>query len=266
MNEKIFSKVIENHLKLSSDDFKFISIKSEPATAPGDNYMSIMLRFKLEIVKSDGEKLSLSYVVKCLLSNFYYKDMVQGFNAFPKEMQMYSEIIPEFEKLFEKVGVDVRFAPKCYYTADEPTQMIIMEDLQDYKMVEKSLGFDQAHVETGLEWLAKFHAASMVYREKNKNFGDELTTGFFSESMKTFYQPYYDDYFESYIEALKEFENGEKYAEKVEKFQNQFLQKHFSQLNMNLHSHHLCIFNFHNKLFIPKSIKVILKSPRNFRT
>lgn len=218
LNEAFFVKVIENHLGLKEDDFKITSIDTKPATKPGDNYMAVLLRSKVEIEMKSGEKRSLSYISKCLLTTVYNKNMVEGYSAFPKEKEMYSVLLPEFEKLYLDAGVSVSFGPKCFYAADKPTEIIVMEDLSNFEMVHRSVGLDQDHIEQGLAWLGKFHAASMVYREKNGDYGKHFETGVFAISMEYAYQPYYDGYFNYYIEALQKLPNGDKIAEKFEKY------------------------------------------------
>jgi 5-methylthioribose kinase len=180
--------------------------------------MSVLLRSKLEIETAKGERRSLTYIVKCLLTSVFNKEMVSGYGAFPKEKEMFSLFLPEFEKLFADAGVSMSFGPKCFYSAEEPAQIIVMEDLSNYEMLQRSVGLDQNHTEKGLAWLAKFHAASMVYREKNGDYGDEFKSGVFSISMEPTYQSYYDGYFDYYIEALRKLPEGEKYAEKALKW------------------------------------------------
>lgn len=218
LNESIFENVIENHLSLKRDEFKIASIESKPATKPGDNYMSVILRSKLEIELKSGEKRSLSYIVKCLLTTVYNEAMAEGYSAFPKEKEVYSFLIPEFEKLYSEVGVSVSFAPKCFYSTEEPVKIIVMEDLSNYEMVHRSLGLDQSHIEQGLAWLGKFHAASMVYRYRNGDYGKDFESGVFAIHMESAYQPYYNGYFDYYINALKRVPNGQTIAEKVEKW------------------------------------------------
>jgi Ecdysteroid kinase-like family len=218
LNENIFQIVIKNHIGLQSDEFKFISIDSKPAIKPGDNFMAILVRSNLEIIKNNGESIKLSYIVKCLLSNVFDSSLVSGYNAFPKEKEMYSKLLPEFEKLYENVGVSISFGPKCYYCADEPTQIIVMEDLFNFEMLPKREGLDQEHVECVLSWLSKFHAASKVYYEKSGPYDEKFRDGIFNLNMESIYQPYYDGYFDWFVEAVKNLPNGEKYVEKVEKW------------------------------------------------
>jgi hypothetical protein len=180
--------------------------------------MAVLVRSKVEIENKNGEKVSLSYIVKCLLSTVYNEQMVDGYSAFPKEKKMYSELIPAFEQLYADVGISVTFGPKCYFSCNDPTELIFMEDLSTYEMVHRSVGLDQVHVEKGLAWLGSFHAASMVYKEKNGNYGELFEHGVFAPAMEKSYQPYYDGYFDYYLKALKNQPNGEKLVEKAEKW------------------------------------------------
>lgn len=218
LNEVIFKQVIKNHLHLNADDYKICSIDTQPATKPGDNYMSIMLRSKLEIETNDGVKKSLSYITKCLLSTVFNEQMVRGYAAFPKETKMYSQLIPAFEKLYENVGVSVQFAPKLYFSTDSPTLLMVMEDLADYKMVDRKTGLDREHVERTLKWLGKFHAASMVHHERNGDYGDMFKEGVYARSMSETYEQFHDGCIEHYLNALRTIPNGVKFAEKVEKW------------------------------------------------
>jgi len=218
LNESIFTTVIRNHLNLSHDDYKIVAIDSKPATKPGDNYMAVLFRTKVEIERVDGRKQQLSYIVKCLISSVFDEQLVNGYDAFPKEKQLYSDLIPKFEKLYANVGVDVSFGPRCFYTAEDPVHIIIMEDLSDYKMGQRCIGLDQNHIELGLLWLAKFHAASMVHEHLEGPFADDFKQGIFAPHMESLYQPYYDAYFDCYIEGLRKLPNGDRYISKVEKW------------------------------------------------
>lgn len=218
LNEDLFKNVVENHLKLNGGDYKIASISSEPATNPGDNYLAVLIRSKVVIEMNSMETKTLSYIVKVLVQNDCNEFMISDFNVFPKEEKMYLEILPAFEKLYADVGVEVEFGPKCFYTTDEPIPMIVMEDLLDFSMVDKSKGLDQAHVELALSRLAKFHAASMVHYDTNGPYPSEYTEGMFTAKFEPTYGPYWDSYMDYYIEALRKLPNGEKFTEEVVKW------------------------------------------------
>lgn len=224
-------------MELSNNDYEIISIDLSPATNPGENFMAFLFRSKLEIlIKASGDKKTLTYIVKCLLNIVYNEQMVYGYEAFPKEKKIYKEILPAFEKLYEDVGEKVTFGPKLFYSTEHPTDIIVLEYLEDYKMLPKIEGLDIVHVKCGLTWLAQFHAASMVYYELNGPYGDQFKEGVFAKAMEPVYQSYYDNYFDNYITALKELKNGERYAEKAEKWRGQLFNLMVKSIEFDEHS------------------------------
>lgn len=215
LTQDIFVKVIENDLKLTRDQYEFISLESGLATKPGDNYLSVLIRSKITIELHDKQRKSLSYMVKCLLAATLNKEFTEQCEVFPKECRLLSEILPKFEEFYYDVGVSVQFGPKCYYIASEPCQMIIMEDLGDYKMAVRQKGLDQDHIKLCLEWFAKYHAASMVYHERIGNFGEEFNEGLYRENVRVAYEGYFSTFLVHFIEAMKSLPNGEIIVEKV---------------------------------------------------
>lgn len=129
---------------------------------------------------------------------------------------MYSKYLPEFEKLYAEVGIKVTFGPKSYFATNEPTPIIVMEDLSEYEMTNKAEGFDRTQTEQGLSWMANFHAASMVYKERNGPFGTDFESGLFAMKIEPTYQGFFDSYMDYYVAALKKLPDGEKYLQKVE--------------------------------------------------
>lgn len=75
----------------------------------------------------------------------------------------------------------------------EPTEVIVMEDVteKNYKMANRKTGLDLAHCELLLAKLAKFHAASVVYREKNGPYKECFKNGIYSENMRPIFEQFY---------------------------------------------------------------------------
>jgi len=96
--------------------------------------------------------------------------------------------------------------------------MIVMEDLSQYEIVDRFLGLNEDHVEMTLNYLAKFHASSMVYHERNGSYDEDYAEGFHTLKSIETYQPYLDECIDNFIEAIKKLANGETFAEKVEKW------------------------------------------------
>lgn len=102
---------------------------------------------------------------------------VNTLNIFPKEKMMYDTIIPQLEELYEKMGLSVKFAPKCVWSEDLKGRIcLVQEDLRTkkYKNISRLKGFDMEQMERVLEKLAEFHAASAVWRQKHGPFPEDF--------------------------------------------------------------------------------------------
>ena len=218
LNEAFFANVVKSHLNLNQDEYEFISIDKSPAMKPGDGYMSEIIRSRIKIKGNDGVEQSLSYIVKINIPSELYEEMVNKCRFFPKEQKMFSVFIPEFEKLYVNAGVNITLGPKLYYTTDTPTAVIVMEDLGHHKMMDKKLGLDEQHCKMGFSWMAKFHAASMVYKEINEPYPEDFYSGGFTMKMEKSSQDFLNNFMDPYIAALRKLPEGEKYVEKVEKW------------------------------------------------
>lgn len=216
---------MKNHLNLQPSDYKFISIDNKSLTKAGDNYSSLMVRSIVEIGRLDGKIETHSYVTKALVHNEYNKAYIDLCDAFPKEQIVYSKLIPAFEKLFADVGIEVQLAPKCFFIANDPTPLLVLEDLSHFVMIDKSLLLDRNHVERVLEKLAKFHAASMVHKELNGDYDETFKLGFNAMRVAPTFTPFIEAHLSFYIEALRKLPNGEKYIEKVKSWGGDFFPK-----------------------------------------
>jgi thiamine kinase-like enzyme len=90
-------------------------------------------------------------------------------NIYPREIRAYSEFIFEAESLLTSINESTAFAPKCLYTAFEPKNLLVFEDMKenDYKTLPRNhqLSFDQAL--PIIEKLAKLHATSALLYKKD---------------------------------------------------------------------------------------------------
>ena len=112
LNVNYFDNILAKKFK---QNYKIINMKTNLATAKGENFVSIMLRTNLDVQLADNEKIiNLSYIVKALPDVGITEDIIKDFNVFPKEIEMYSKIIPGFEALLHEVGDEITFGPKYY--------------------------------------------------------------------------------------------------------------------------------------------------------
>ncbi|XP_036330007.1 uncharacterized protein LOC118742153 [Rhagoletis pomonella] len=87
-------------------------------------------------------------------------EYIEEFGLFKKEVRIFREVLPEFQKIFPNV------APKCYF-ADE--RLLIFEHLadQEFRMAAGRDGLlDYKHLQCALKSLAALHASSIVYEAR----------------------------------------------------------------------------------------------------
>lgn len=145
---------------LTSQDQGISSFHVEPATKPGDNYLSSIYRVT---VKTRSNK-DLSLIVKAMVECPESSQFITAMKAFPKESLVYQELLPQFEKLWmDCTGESISFGPKCYYTAEAPLPVIVLDDLRSHGYVvrDRRAGLSVRETRMVLERMAKFHACSV---------------------------------------------------------------------------------------------------------
>lgn len=105
--------------------------------------------------------------------------VMENNNLYPREIQVYSELLPQIQKLLEAVGDLTQFAPKCLYSTNVPKMMLFFEDMKElgYSVIEKENQMDVDTAFLVLEKLAKLHAASAVLKEKNPSVMNQYLEG-----------------------------------------------------------------------------------------
>lgn len=99
-------------LRKDYSQFKVVVFNVGPVTAKGENYASSMFRVKMTVESPSG-LVERKFIVKSPLATFGEMDpaLKAAFNVFPKEIQMYMEVLPKFQALYKKVGEEVTFGP-----------------------------------------------------------------------------------------------------------------------------------------------------------
>ncbi|KAJ9579019.1 hypothetical protein L9F63_024874 [Diploptera punctata] len=152
-------------------DLRVTSSNIVRATAPGDNYFSMIYRATVHI-KTRGQSQTRSLIIKCQPEHELLKEVTKKYNIFEMEAEMLKVILPAMHKLLEEANVE-NFSPlsaKYIYSRFEPpSHVIVLEDLKEsgFKMAERRAGLDRDHCMMVMRKIAQFHAASLVLREKN---------------------------------------------------------------------------------------------------
>lgn len=106
--------------------------------------------------------------MKLLLHGGPIEEIIEQYNAFPKEIKVYSELIPAFEEIWEKAGYPVQFGPRCLFTSENPNSVIVMDDLKanGYKMLNRQKGLTLDETKILIAKIAKFHTASVIHYDE----------------------------------------------------------------------------------------------------
>ncbi|XP_017018452.1 uncharacterized protein [Drosophila kikkawai] len=186
---------------------KIVNFTAIAATAPGENYTSIMVRVVVDILVKDGSEQRISYILKTGLDINKGGAMVHQMGLFPKEKEMYQNHIPHFVKLYKKAGLDIELAPRCVHIEETPERItLIFEDLsrQNFRNFDRLKGFDLPHIRCVLRKLAELHAASAVYRTVNGPYAERYYNSMFVEANRSFFIPLREMRDASYFKAMKE--------------------------------------------------------------
>ncbi|CAD7091898.1 unnamed protein product [Hermetia illucens] len=179
ITKDLFEDVLEKQFgKCSITDFQV-----KESSGGGENYMSCMFRVHIEVEKEDGTTGSYDYIVKLMPPNDPQAELKKSMAAFPKEVEMYEKLVPQFEQAFHEIGVDTEFSPKCWKTMNDP-QLLIMEDLttRKFKNIDRLKGMDMEHTKLVLTKLAQFHAASACIYEKSGPYSEQMRNGMVDRS------------------------------------------------------------------------------------
>ncbi|XP_062565527.1 uncharacterized protein LOC134227858 [Armigeres subalbatus] len=221
MIKEYFVDAVAQKLQIDENDVQISGFHVEPATESGDNYASKLYRVAIETSSADGSTKKFKLIVKALADLGLAEEMLQVMNIFPKESAMYSDLLPKFEAMYREKGVDINFGPKCLKHSTKPTDIIVMEDLCDsgFKMANRRQGLDRPHVDLFLKKLAKLHAASAVYHEKNGDYSAQFQKGMYAEESMVLFEAQMQSYMESVIQIIrKHWPNGDFYAEIMNDF------------------------------------------------
>uniref|UniRef100_A0A1A9W6R6 CHK domain-containing protein n=1 Tax=Glossina brevipalpis TaxID=37001 RepID=A0A1A9W6R6_9MUSC len=97
--QEVFEEIISGYRQIKEFEVK-------EALPPGENYATIMLRIKAGIELMDGSIKSCNFMLKTAHSSEMFREMMDRFDMFDIETDMYRFIIPELEQMYTQVGVN----------------------------------------------------------------------------------------------------------------------------------------------------------------
>ncbi|KAH8365194.1 hypothetical protein KR084_005776 [Drosophila pseudotakahashii] len=205
------------------DQLKVLKVWAKPATEKGQNYVGLMTRIHVDYQQSDGLVRKNTFIVKQALG----EDVPQAavfieYDVYNREMDMYEFVLPKMKELLEEAGLKGKLTADAI-VVDREYSTMILEDLAPYNYVnaDRVKQLDLAHTKLTLEILAKFHAASVVLRQRHPELVcKSLFTHLFSRDKKG-----YTEVYTGLFKALLRFIDGqpdlkEKYGAKLKKLLN----------------------------------------------
>lgn len=159
-------KILEAHIKKKSREnllSSIISIDGKPAMEKGENYSSLILRYRLEIVLCSGEKTVKYLILKRLPPSEAHIKFLQELSVFKNEIQIYSKVLNNMKSLMEQFE-DRRETLWCEMLAYSPYDMIVLDDLKDqnFLMMNRRENLDFDHSILVMRTLGRYHAMSKI--------------------------------------------------------------------------------------------------------
>lgn len=171
----------------ASEGFDNYTIKVEPGSNHGDNFIGVVSRVTLNGYRNiDGEYKEDELKLLCKFGSEIAERRKEFLTdeLFAREMFVYEKLLPAYRKFQQSKGLTDAEAfnayPKYYIgVADEENGhfVIIMEDLREkqYTMWPKKEPVPLDHARLVLEQLGKLHGVSMALREQQPNIFKEFT-------------------------------------------------------------------------------------------
>lgn len=212
INRELFINCLKNEYQLKPFDVKILSII--PATTAGDNYASKIYRINVQI-SDDDSSINKYFIIKHILN---LDENMLVFKWFPKECIVYSNNLPALSNEYNNAtDENIQFGPTFYLSLNDSVEALIFEDLnaRGYFMKDRFLGLDMEHCKVFLNKLAKFHATSATYHEKNGDYCKKYFNCMFYEEYMNPIKNYGDGLFPYLLETVKKNTNLNHLVHKV---------------------------------------------------
>ncbi|XP_036343123.1 uncharacterized protein LOC118752358 [Rhagoletis pomonella] len=211
INDDLFAKVLANCEKKDSQ-IRIKSTKISPASMKGDHYASVMFRAQLQY-QLNGVDKARSVILKTMPeSEGHKKEMLGKTDIFEKEIIMYTEVIPRFEKVLRDIGDSTVLKAACLYYSLSPRKVIVFEDLVPvgYEVV-RDRPLTEEEVKAAYDKLAKWHAISHKINLEEPHYFDKFYQGVFNMSALA-KQDFVIRGITTFIEVLRETPSLSKYV------------------------------------------------------
>lgn len=108
LNKSLFKDIVANDYNSS----RIAGFGVKVASGNGENYASILYRINAKVENDRNGLDHRSYMVKVNHESGFGVEMAKALQLFPKEIAMYKNLLPTFEKYFEAIGDNLKIGPK----------------------------------------------------------------------------------------------------------------------------------------------------------
>ncbi|XP_022222334.1 uncharacterized protein LOC111074017 [Drosophila obscura] len=146
---------------------------------------TVLLPVRAKVLMRDQTLRKISFMLKAQHCSKFQAKIMSHLKLFFREHQMYHNILPKFEQLYQAVGKKVTLGPRAFKLDNSiKVHYILMEDLKakGFKNVSREEGFDIVCLRAVLKKLAEFHAASAAYVECHGMFGKLVAEGVYTRN------------------------------------------------------------------------------------
>ncbi|XP_046991133.1 uncharacterized protein LOC124596152 [Schistocerca americana] len=165
-------KIVEVHFQTDTAKIRKFSLTSRSNDIQG--FMGDHLQLRVSVsVKGKDEKDStedVEFFVKSVpMEEGYRRTFATSGVAYKKEVLFYGDLLRSFQKHLRCAAYEsstlLRTVPQCYYLRPD---VLVLEDLAPagFRMLDPSDPLDVDHCECVLKALARLHAASLIFEER----------------------------------------------------------------------------------------------------
>lgn len=222
LNDEFLAKAISGSKSMNVDSIKITNFEVHSATNQGDNYGSELYRVMFSFIHNGEELKDQKVIVKARHDKDEVHEVFAPYGFYKREIHIYQTYIPGFTKLLESVGISVQLAPRIVYS-DLDLEVLVIEDanVKGYRNAKRENRFCWRATQLMLEKLAYFHAASVIYNERNDQCLSKIKTSVFAEENDGF-MPMMFNMLDAFIAEVASWEGFESFVPKLTAYRKNF--------------------------------------------
>ena len=108
LNKSLFKDVLSKDY----ETFRVVGFSAKCASGGGENYSAVLYRVTMTVENDKTGIAKRSFMVKVAHESGFGVQMAKMLQLFPKEIAMYSDLLPAYEGYFAAIGENLKIGPK----------------------------------------------------------------------------------------------------------------------------------------------------------